>query len=153
MRERRLTPGIAVVLLITACSYAPQSYSVATPSPQADTYSCTMRQVNALGYTVANADRDAGLIVASKQTSGLGTAIFTGKEYHDQLSVVVFEADANRTSIRVTAATSTQNAINFGAASNSNAKPSDKVKQDAQTLLQACAPDGQITEEKGIEQI
>jgi hypothetical protein len=103
-----------------------------------------LRRRTALGYTVANTNRESGLIVAERQASGLGTALLTGKKYFDQMTVLAFENDGQPT-VRVTVGRAQESAALFGNMSRSNAnKPSDEAMGHARTLLEACAPGGTI---------
>jgi RNA 3'-terminal phosphate cyclase len=99
-----------------------------------------MRKINELGYTVTNTNKEAGFITAEKQTSGLGTALLTGRKYQDQLTVAIFDDTAtNGRKLRVTAAQATENALAFGNASKTGVAPSNSGKADAQAVLSACS--------------
>ena len=90
---RRSSPFLALIL--AGCATAPVSYLVAAPQPSDAAYACALRKVNELGYTVTNSNKEAGFISADKQTSGLGTKIWSGAEYHDQLTVSVYGDSAS----------------------------------------------------------
>jgi len=138
---KRLTFLFPALVLAAACSTSPISYTASTPTPQDGAYSCALRKVNELGFTVVNTDRQGGFITAEKQTSGLGTALLTGRKYTDALTVSIFDgADAQSRTIRVTAAQVTENAMGFGAASKTGIKPSPTGIKAAQEVLTACAP-------------
>lgn len=135
-------------LALAACSTSPESFLSITPDPIDDAYTCALRQVNGLGYTVQNADRDAGFITAEKKASGLGTAILTGKEYYDVVTVSIFDSSDTERTIRVTAARAEQGAVNlFGDASRSSGqKPSDEGRADARKVLDICG-DGPVVQQ------
>jgi hypothetical protein len=102
----------AIILTVGACSTSPESFTIRTPSPSNDAFTCVQRKINELGFTVENADRDAGFLRASRQTSGLGTAILVNRKYHDQLTIAIFESgDGTTQTIRVTAAQGEQAAM------------------------------------------
>lgn len=152
MRKHVLLVPVALAWL--GCSTAPESFLVQTPSPQNDAFSCVVRKVNALGFTVEGADRDAGFVRASKQTSGLGTALLTGKKYHDQLTVSIFDAGNGRNTIRVTAAQSNESALGLGNLSKDEGnKPSPSGRAAARDVLTSCG-EGDVTQQqsmKGLE--
>jgi hypothetical protein len=124
------------------------SYFASSPTPQDGLYTCALRKVNELGYTVTNTNKDAGFITAEHQTSsGLGEAL-SGRKYHDVLTVSIFdEATGGTRRLRVTAAQTQQTAQLFGRASETGIAPSDKAKADANALLAACAPGSTITQQ------
>lgn len=142
---------LCAALGASACATAPVSFTSPTPASQDDAYSCALRKINEMGFTVANTDRQAGFITAEKQTSGLGTALLTGKKYQDQLTVSIFDnaGSASRT-IRVTAAQTNENAIAFGSASRTGVAPSDTGKKAAQELLTVCAPNAEATQQTSL---
>ncbi len=131
--------------MMLGCSTKPISYLTTTPRPAEDAYACALRMVNQLGYTVTNTSAAAGFIAGTKQTSGLGTRILTGSEYHDQLTVSVFGDEDGGRRIRVTAGRIDQNSNLFGTSTKSM-KPSDSGKNDATTLLGECGS-GAVTEQ------
>jgi hypothetical protein len=101
-----------------------------------------------LGFTIEGADKDAGFIRASKQSSGLGTALLVGKKYHDQLTVSIFEALEGQNTIRVTAAQAEQSAFGLGNMTKSEGnQPSDSGRQAARDILQRCG-EGPITHQQ-----
>jgi hypothetical protein len=133
------TRNIAVVaVVVSACSTAPISFLSMTPSPADAAFSCALRQINTMNYTVTNTNKEAGFIAAEKQTSGLGTALLTGRKYGSSLTVSVFEGADGQRNLRVTAGQSTEKAALFGAASKSTGKPSAQGIADAKALLSAC---------------
>lgn len=141
MRRTALT---LLLLLAAACGGKPISYFSLTPHPSADAYSCAIQKVNELGYTVTNTSREGGFITADKQTTGAMRKALTGQEYHDQLTVSVFEdTPTQKRKIRVTAAATFSKTTLFNT-STSSKNPSDEAMADANTILTACA-EGPIT--------
>ncbi len=126
------------IFLLVGCATSPLSYSGVTPRPPADGYTCAMQQMNALGYTVEAADRDAGFVRGTKQTSGLGTAIFLGKKYHAPLTVAVFEGVDGTTTMRATAGQVEEAATLILAGNTTVRKPDDDGIADANELLATC---------------
>lgn len=128
-------------LLISAagCSTAPVSYSGIVPPGEHDLYACAVQQLNLLDYVIEGGARDTGFVRGRKQTSGLGTAIFTGKNYHDVLTASVFEnPTTGETTLRVTAARAEENAIGIFGGNQKGIAPSDSGKADANELLASC---------------
>jgi hypothetical protein len=132
----------AALLFVAGCSTGPVSFTGLSPDVSDALYACALRQVNQMGYTVTNTDRDAGFITGEKQTSGLGTALLTGQQYHDLLTVSVFDGSDGKRTMRVTAGQTQQSAVGFGAASRTQVAPKDSGKRDAMSILTACAPEG-----------
>jgi hypothetical protein len=145
MRSKRMVSTLFIPIALSACTTTgPTHFTTLVPVAPADAYSCAIREVTTLGYTVANTNRESGLIVAERQASGLGTALLTGKKYFDQMTVLAFENDG-QTTVRVTVGRAQESAALFGNMSRSNAnKPSDEAMGHARTLLEACAPGGTI---------
>lgn len=144
---RSLLPLVLILTSAAGCATGPKSFLANTPDPQDGAYTCALREMNRLGYTVRDADRDAGFVTGQKQTSGLGTALLTGKNFHDVLTVSIFDSgDSDERTIRVTAAQMQENAIAFGSASQTGTSPSSSGKADAQTILMNCAQ-GTISEQ------
>lgn len=142
----RRTVAFVAALLLAGCKTTPVSYFAITPQPIGDAYSCALRKVNELGYTVTNTNREAGFITADKQTTGTMTKLFTGSEYHDVITVSVFDDPATGgRKIRVTAASSNEQSSLLGTSKN-NIAPSDKGQTDANALLTACGQ-GPITKQ------
>ena len=147
MRSGSLVTAIAVVL--SGCATAPISFLSSTPRPLDDAYSCALRKVNELGYTVSNTNKDAGFITGTKQTSGLGTKLLTGSEYHDQLTVSIFDdSAAGGRRIRVTAGRVDQKSNLFGTSTHA-IQPSTAGIGDANTVLTACGS-GPVTQQSDM---
>jgi len=132
-------------LALGGCATAPISYVSLTPRPLEDAYSCALRKLNELGYTVTNTNKDAGFIAGTKQTSGLGTQLLTGSQYHDQLTVSIFDAESGGRRIRATAGRIDQQTSLLGT-STSGVAPTEKGIADADALLKACG-DGTVTKQ------
>lgn len=133
-----------VCLFAGACKTAPISYFAATPQPAGDAYTCALRKLNELGYTISNTNKEAGFITGDKQTSGLGTRLFTGSQYTSVLTVSIFDAPSTEgRRIRVTAAQVRERSNLFATSKNAE-KPSDVGIADANAVLEACTQ-GDIT--------
>jgi VCBS repeat-containing protein len=132
---------------LAACANAPRSYMVTTPQPADAAYSCAVSQINQLGYTLANTNAAGGMIVAEKQSSGLGLKLMFGQTKRDQLTVSIFDgANGTGRQIRVTAAETGERANIVGTSHEGATKPSDKAVADANTLLLACGT-GPVTKQ------
>lgn len=134
MARCKLTLGS---LLLAGCATAPISFISTTPRAPDDAYTCSLRKLNELGYTVTNTSREAGFVTGTKQTSGLGTKLFTGSEYHDQLTISIFDEGSGARKIRATAGRVDRKSNVFGT-QVSSIKPSDKGMSDASAVLVAC---------------
>jgi len=142
---KRIFLVLASVLTVSCVSSAPISYVAATPDAGSGPYSCALRKLNEIGYTITNTNKEAGFITGDKQTSGAFAEAFTGKKYHDQITVSVFDAGNGAGKMRVTAAQTEENAgYMFGKASATGVAPSKSGKADANTILTSCAQ-GPIT--------
>ncbi len=142
----RVLTLVAIALAVSSCRTAPISYLSLTPRPLDDAYACSLRKVNELGYTVSNTSKEAGFITGTKQTSGLGTKLLTGSEYHDQLTVSIFDApNAGGRTIRVTAGRADRRSNLFGTSTQA-VKPSKAGTSDANALLAACGQ-GAVTQQ------
>jgi hypothetical protein len=139
--------GIGAVILLIGCSVAPVSYYGVAPPGRDDAYECALAQLNIMGYTIEDGNKDAGFIRASKQTSGLGTQILTGSAYHDLLTATTFTNPAtDETNLRVVASRIADQDIGLlgGLSDDEPAEgmervaPSDSGKEDALALLANC---------------
>ena len=128
-----------LTLLVAGCSIGPVSFQGPVPPTIPDAYACAVQQLNVLGYTIQAGDRSAGFVRASKQTSGLGTALLTGGTYHDVLTASVFENSATGEAVlRVTVAQVEERAVGLFGGNQRQIKPSDAGRADAHELLAAC---------------
>jgi hypothetical protein len=129
---------ILLTILVSSCAIAPQHYEGRAFTPVNDTYTCVMRQLTQLGYTVQDADRGAGFIRAEKQTSGLGTALLVGQHMFDQISVTVLESSEGAL-LRIAAGSANQQALGFNQGSRNVRAPSTAVKKDGEHIMSQCA--------------
>ena len=105
-----------------------------------------MAQLNIMGYTIEDGNEDVGFVRGRKQTSGLGTQIFTGNTYHDVLNATAFDNPATgETTLRVVATRIAEQDAALGLAISEEAEqgedvlaPSNSGKSDAQALLANC---------------
>lgn len=124
---------------LMGCATAPISYQGLVPPGAPDSFTCAVQQLNVLGYTMEDADRDAGFGRARKQRTGAGTAILTGSNYHDVITFSVFEDPSTGTkTLRVTAAQVAETAFGFGAGNETGVAPSEVGKNDATRILDNC---------------
>ena len=137
---------IWLTLLTAACSSAPVSFSGVTPPGRDTAYQCAVAQLNIMGYTIEDGNSDTGFVRGRRQTSGLGTQIFTGNTYHDLLTASVFDNPADgETTLRVVASRVAEQDVDLIAGLNDQPEqgedviaPSDSGKADAQALLVNC---------------
>lgn len=139
--------GFGAVILLVGCSVAPVSYYGVAPPGRDNAYECALAQLNILGYTIEDGNKDAGFIRGRKQTSGLGTQLLTGNAYHDLLTATTFDNPATgETNLRVVASRIADHDISVlgGLSDDEPAEgletiaPSDSGKQDARALLMNC---------------
>ena len=131
---------------MSACSSAPISFFGVAPPGRETAYQCAVAQLNILGYTIEDGNRDTGFVRGRKQTSGLGTQIFTGNTYHDVLTATAFDNPATgETNLRVVATRVAEHDTGLlGALSDEPEEgediiaPSDSGKGDARVLLANC---------------
>lgn len=139
-RRGLLSISLGLALAAVGCSTAPVSVQGIAPRSPSDAFACAMNQLNALDYTVADADREAGFIRGRKQTSGLATTILTGSNYHDVLTVAVFEDQTtDQTAVRVTAARIEEDAEGLASGSETGVAPSDSAEAEANRIVSICA--------------
>jgi len=137
---------VVLALLAAACSSAPLSYVGVAPPGRDTAYQCAVAQLNIMGYTIEDGNSDAGFVRGRKQTSGLGTQIFTGNTYHDLLTASVFDnPSTGETNLRVVASRVAEQDADLLAGLNDEPEqgediiaPSDSGKSDAQALLSNC---------------
>ena len=138
--------GFLAVVLICGCSTAPISFYGVAPPGRDTAYECALAQLNILGYTIEDGNKDAGFIRGRKQTSGLGTQLFTGASHHELLTATVFDDPATGTNLRVVAArVADQDTSPLGALGDESPEqgesaiaPSEVGKADARVLLANC---------------
>ena len=135
-----------LTLLAAACSSAPLSFYGVAPPGRDTAYQCAVAQLNIMGYTIEDGNSDAGFVRGRKQTSGLGTQIFTGNTYHDLLTASAFDNPATgETNLRVVASRIADQDVGLLAGlSDEPAQgedviaPSDSGIEDAHALLANC---------------
>ena len=138
----------AAVLVLVACGGTPVSFIALAPQPAQTSYDCALRKVNELQYTVTNTNREAGFIQADHQASGLATKLFTGSEYHDQLTISVFgDSASGGRKMRVTAARTKIQANLFGNQTGAES-PSEPAKAAANEILRVCGT-GPVSVQEG----
>ncbi len=90
----------AVIILALTCLgcgtvSAPMSASGVTPRSAAEVFDCTVARLNGFDFTVQQADRASGLIVAQKKTKGAPTFI-SGVLTSDKITASIFPDDATK---------------------------------------------------------
>ena len=144
MTTSRFAAFLAV--LAAGCSSAPVSYFGVAPPGRETAYQCAVAQLNIMGYTIEDGNKDTGFVRGRKQTSGLGTQIFTGNTHHDVLTAAVFDNPATgETNLRVTATRIADQDVSVGWTASEGPEegeevlaPSESGKSDAQALLTNC---------------
>ncbi len=140
----------AAALALSGCSTAPLSYHGVAPPGRETAYDCAVAELNIMGYTIEDGNRDSGFVRGRKQTSGLGTQIFVGESHHEVLTATVYDDPrTGETTLRVVASRvsdeDTSSLGGFGgggpAEGESAIAPSDVGKGDARNLLRACGVD------------
>ena len=139
--------GFLAVVLICGCSTAPISFYGVAPPGRDTAYECAVAQLNILGYTIEDGNKDAGFVRGRKQTSGLCTQLFTGASHHELLTATAFDDPATgNTNLRVVAArVADQDTSPLGALGDESPEqgesaiaPSEVGKADARVLLANC---------------
>ncbi|MDE0358757.1 MAG: hypothetical protein OXN92_13625 [Gammaproteobacteria bacterium] len=139
--------GLGTVILLMGCSTAPVSFHGVAPPGKDDAYECAVAQLNILGYTIEDGNKDTGFVRGRKQTSGLGTQLLTGNAYHDILTATAFDnPGTGETNLRVVASRVADHDISIlgGLSDEQPAEgvetiaPSDSGKADARVLLAGC---------------
>ena len=131
---------------LSACSSAPISYYGVSPRDKETAYECAVAQLNILGYTIEDGNSDVGFVRGRKQTSGLGTQLFTGNTYHDVLNATTFDNPVTgETNLRVVASRVAEHDVSvLGGLTDEPEEgedviaPSESGKADAQALLANC---------------
>ena len=149
-----------LTLFAAACSSAPLSFYGVAPPGRDTAYQCAVAQLNIMGYTIEDGNSDAGFVRGRKQTSGLGTQIFTGNTYHDVLTASAYDNPASgETNLRVVASRVAQQDVDLIAGLNDEPAqgediiaPSDSGKADAQALLANCGVSSVTGPTRGQEQ-
>ena len=135
-----------LAVLAVACSSAPANYLGVAPPGKETAYQCAVAQLNLMGYTIEDGNEDAGFVRGRKQTSGLGTQLFTGNTHHDVLTASAFDNPATgETHLRVTVTRIADKDASVGWTAEEGPEegegvlaPSDTGKADAQSLLANC---------------
>jgi hypothetical protein len=138
----RTTTASLLLLASAACATlpstpAPPSRTVA-PGSAGEAFACAMRQVNELGYVVADADREAGFIRADRDRTGWGDAFLGGVEKFDQLTVTVYPREDGRTLVRVVSGAYEVQARGDNAGARVSGIATEQAGADVQTILQKC---------------
>ncbi|MDE2982507.1 MAG: hypothetical protein OXU74_15060 [Gemmatimonadota bacterium] len=153
--------GLGAVILLTGCSTAPVSFHGVAPPGKDDAYECAVAQLNILGYTIEDGNKDTGFVRGRKQTSGLGTQLLTGNAYHDILTATAFDnPGTGETNLRVVASRVADHDISIlgGLSDEQPAEgvetiaPSDSGKADARVLLAGCGVNNVVGPSQDQEQ-
>jgi hypothetical protein len=97
--------------------------------------------VNALGYTVLDANKEAGFIKTEhRNTTSTGHVVMWGSSSADRLTITVFENQATKKSeLRVVGQTVRIQELGFRAGNVRETTPSEMVVADAKKILANCA--------------
>jgi len=155
-----------LAILAAGCSSAPVNYLGVAPPGRETAYECAVAQLNILGYTVEDGNKDTGFVRGRKQTSGLGTQLITGNTHHDVLTASAFDNPATgETNLKVTVTRIADKDASVGWTANEGPEegenvlaPSETGKADAQALLTNCGvgnisgppPDGEDFALEGV---
>ena len=139
-----------LAVLAVACSSAPVNYLGVAPPGRDTAYQCAVAQLNLMGYTIEDGNKDTGFVRGRKQTSGLGTQLFTGNTHHDVLTASAFDNPATgETHLKVTVTRIADQDAAVGWTGDAGPEegedvlaPSDTGKADAQSLLSNCGVSG-----------
>jgi|GEM_PF-5391607 len=138
----RTTAPALLLLSAAACATVPGGPPPPSRSLAAGTvseaFACGMRQVNELGYIVADADRAAGFIRADRDRTSFSESFFQGLERYDQLTLTIYPREDGRTVLRVVSGgyEVEQRGENKGA--RVSHVGSDRARTDVQAILEAC---------------
>lgn len=138
--SHKIIPCLVIAAAAAACAPArgPVAYSVPVPAGDG-AFACAHRTINEMGFTVTNADREAGFIAAEKYLTH-------GVTYHDVLSVSIFQAaGASGHTLRVSAKEAERDGDD---GERSSGTPSAHGSAAARILAQTCAPGAQITPQR-----
>ena len=135
-----------LAVLAVGCSSAPVNYLGVAPPGRETAYQCAVAQLNLMGYTIEDGNEDTGFVRGRKQTSGLGTQLFTGNTHHDVLTASAFDNPATgETHLKVTVTRIADQDASVGWTADEGPEggedvlaPSDTGKADAQSLLSNC---------------
>lgn len=128
--------SLLAFILVAACN-APKSLQIASPMALDQAFDCAVREVNRAGYTVQDANREAGFIAAERAEGG--TNVLTGDQYFSILRISTYEEDG-ATRLRLTLS---RQADSGG--QRKTIRVQGQIERDAAQLLQACG-DGEIRE-------
>jgi hypothetical protein len=135
MKMRRLPYFVIVVAL--GCSSPPVSYLVSTKATPETAFACALREVNELGYTVTNTNKEAGFIAATKETTPGFNRFLGNAETHDQLTISIYGDSASGRHIRATAGSVKKTTALLGQSTNGQS-PSKEGVFAATEVLRTC---------------
>lgn len=129
---RKLIPWLVLTAVACVPPSGPVTYVAPAPATAESAFACAYRTINEMGFTVTNADRDAGFISAEKY-------IRSGVTYHDALSVAIFQAaGASEQTLRVTAMQGERQRDDDEPVSSGT--PSAHGRAAARIVAETCAP-------------
>jgi hypothetical protein len=127
-------------LALTSCTPVATNV-VRSPAPVADTYTCVIRQLAEMTYTIKTAERDAGLIRAEKQDAGARAFVAGGAYFTEMQATILAPADGNGSELRVTVARTKE--TTGGARSGTGLVLTGGAKADATAVEPATRRDGE----------
>jgi hypothetical protein len=101
-----LTVLVAAFTVVACVNMGTPATIVTSASPEA-AFTCALRAVNELGFTVTTSERAGGLLRAEKRDGGFIEA-FVGTAYYTELTVTVSPSPSGQTSLQVRPARSQQ---------------------------------------------
>jgi hypothetical protein len=134
----------AALLAFSCETFQPVSLTMPATKSRTETIDCAIGYVNSLGYTVVDANRDAGFLRAEKKTSGAGTMVSVallgaGANKYDAMTVAVYgDPKSSLTQLKITSSTMNEPMSLFGAGRRTDGQPSPALVADTKTILSAC---------------
>ncbi|HEX7049383.1 MAG TPA: hypothetical protein VF188_04140 [Longimicrobiales bacterium] len=151
-RSRALQhPACLIVLLLSGCiSVGPPLIFQAVAPSDADAFRCITDAARSEGYTVTDANRDAGTIEAEHEVGREDSPLSPQStiKYVDRIVFSIFRDD-NGTNIRATIDYLLRNVAGESVGSEDVVSPDESAKQDVETILSKC---GEIVRTAANEQ-
>ena len=139
VRSETLLGALAFGLIgLIGCGPAVANLESSSRLAPAELYSCVVRALAQLNYTLQTADRDAGLVKAEKKASGTATALFSGAAYYNEITALVLPPQSGGPpSLKLTLVRSKQEGR--GSRTSTGMVVTGDLKKDGATLQKSCA--------------
>jgi hypothetical protein len=135
MKVDRLCMYLVTALAVGCVSAAPFSTSFSSPKDRQELFQCATTQVNQLGFTVLDANKEAGFMRAERNVSEARN-VMVGLRYFEVLSISVYDdTDNGHSAMRVTAESQQQR----GAGSREGIGTPSRLRDMAEHLAMSCA--------------